>query len=110
MILSRENLVNVTVEGVKKPQEHIFNLPEKVLQFGTGVLLRGLIDDYIDKANRKSQSEFVCKSCGFADNADHVGAVNIARRADVSRPLVAAIGSETHSCDTSSRLVTSPSL
>ena len=52
MILSRENLVNVTVEGVKKPQEHIFNLPEKVLQFGTGVLLRGLIDDYIDKANR----------------------------------------------------------
>ena len=65
---------------------------------------------YIDKANRKSQSEFVCKSCGFADNADHVGAVNIARRADVSRPLVAAIGSETHSCDTSSRLVASPSL
>ena len=52
MILSRENLVNVTVEGVKKPQEQIFNLPEKVLQFGTGVLLRGLIDDYIDKANR----------------------------------------------------------
>jgi len=65
---------------------------------------------YIDKANRKSQSEFVCKSCGFADNADHVGAVNIARRADVSRPLVAAIGRETHSCDTSSRLVASPSL
>jgi putative transposase len=65
---------------------------------------------YIDKANRRSQSEFVCKSCGFADNADHVGAVNIARRADVSRPLVAAIGRETHSCDTSSRLVTSPSL
>jgi tagaturonate reductase len=28
-------------------------LPEKVLQFGTGVLLRGLIDYYIDKANRQ---------------------------------------------------------
>jgi tagaturonate reductase len=28
------------------------NLPEKVLQFGTGVLLRGLPDYFIDKANR----------------------------------------------------------
>ncbi|MCP9756719.1 tagaturonate reductase [Lacihabitans sp. CCS-44] len=27
--------------------------PEKVLQFGTGVLLRGLIDYFIDKANKK---------------------------------------------------------
>lgn len=29
------------------------NLPEKVLQFGTGVLLRGLCDYFIDKANKK---------------------------------------------------------
>jgi tagaturonate reductase len=29
------------------------NLPEKVLQFGTGVLLRGLPDYYIDKANKQ---------------------------------------------------------
>ncbi len=28
------------------------NLPEKVLQFGTGVLLRGLCDYFIDKANK----------------------------------------------------------
>src|SRR5450631_3718166 len=28
-------------------------LPEKVLQFGTGILLRGLPDYFIDKANRK---------------------------------------------------------
>ncbi len=28
-------------------------LPEKILQFGTGVLLRGLIDYYVDKANRQ---------------------------------------------------------
>lgn len=28
-------------------------LPEKVLQFGTGVLLRGLCDYFIDKANKK---------------------------------------------------------
>ena len=52
MILSTESLAKVSVEGVKKPQKNIFSLPEKVLQFGTGVLLRGLIDDYIDKANR----------------------------------------------------------
>src|SRR5258708_11402268 len=28
-------------------------LPEKVLQFGTGILLRGLPDYFIDQANRK---------------------------------------------------------
>lgn len=32
--------------------EAILSLPEKVLQFGTGVLLRGLPDFFIDKANR----------------------------------------------------------
>ena len=31
-----------------------FNLPEKVLQFGTGVLLRGLVDYLIDKANKQN--------------------------------------------------------
>ena len=35
------------------PDESIFELPEKVLQFGTGVLLRGLPDYFIDKANRQ---------------------------------------------------------
>jgi IS605 OrfB family transposase len=65
---------------------------------------------YIDKANRKTQSEFSCKSCGFADHADHVGAINIARRAPVNTPIVAAIWSETHSCDTSPGLVTSLAL
>jgi len=34
------------------PDEEMFELPEKVLQFGTGVLLRGLPDYFIDKANR----------------------------------------------------------
>ncbi len=32
--------------------ETLFSLPEKVLQFGTGVLLRGLPDHLIDKANK----------------------------------------------------------
>lgn len=33
--------------------EKISQLPEKVIQFGTGVLLRGLPDYFIDKANRQ---------------------------------------------------------
>jgi tagaturonate reductase len=36
-----------------KSQLGLLNLPEKVLQFGTGVLLRGLPDYFIDKANKQ---------------------------------------------------------
>ncbi|WP_366526486.1 zinc ribbon domain-containing protein [Acidiferrobacter sp.] len=32
-----------------------------------------------DKANRPTQSEFKCVACGFEDNADLVGALNILR-------------------------------
>jgi IS605 OrfB family transposase len=42
------------------------------------------------KANRKSQAAFVCKLCGFSANADVVGATNIARKADVNRPIVSS--------------------
>lgn len=35
------------------PDQKLLELPEKVLQFGTGVLLRGLPDYFIDKANRQ---------------------------------------------------------
>ena len=52
MILSKENLKNIKAENVLVPEELMFSLPEKVLQFGTGVLLRGLPDYFIDKANR----------------------------------------------------------
>jgi tagaturonate reductase len=52
MILSRYNLNKINVPGLILPEENIFGLPEKVLQFGTGVLLRGLPDYFIDKANR----------------------------------------------------------
>lgn len=51
MILSRYTLKNIT--AVAPPPDAIFDLPEKVLQFGTGVLLRGLPDYFIDKANRQ---------------------------------------------------------
>jgi tagaturonate reductase len=39
--------------AVSWPSASSFELPEKVLQFGTGVLLRGLPDFMIDEANRK---------------------------------------------------------
>lgn len=53
MILSRYTLKNINPEVVTVPTEDLFELPEKVLQFGTGVLLRGLPDYFIDKANRQ---------------------------------------------------------
>jgi tagaturonate reductase len=54
MILSKGNIQNITLqEKAAIPNESYFNLPEKVLQFGTGVLLRGLPDYFIDKANKK---------------------------------------------------------
>lgn len=52
MILSKDNLKGIAVPGLIVPDAKIFELPEKVLQFGTGVLLRGLPDFFIDKANR----------------------------------------------------------
>lgn len=52
MILTQNNLESITAKSLIKPHEDIFNLPEKVIQFGTGVLLRGLPDYFIDKANR----------------------------------------------------------
>lgn len=43
---------------------------------------------HIDKANRKSQDQFLCTSCGCAGRADYFAAVNIRRRALVSAPNV----------------------
>ena len=53
MILSRYTLKNVHSKAVSIPEEALFEMPERVLQFGTGVLLRGLPDYFIDKANRQ---------------------------------------------------------
>lgn len=53
MMLNRYTLKTISQNnGIELPSENIFDLPEKVLQFGTGVLLRGLPDYFIDKANR----------------------------------------------------------
>ena len=54
MQLSKEALGQiVTKPGLELPDVKLFELPEKVLQFGTGVLLRGLPDYFIDKANKQ---------------------------------------------------------
>jgi putative transposase len=67
---------------------------------------------HCDKANRRSQAEFVCKSCGYTAHADVVGAVNVARRAAVNRPIVPVEEAGNGDChpSTSQRLGTSPGL
>lgn len=52
MILNKENLKNISADNVNIPAAELLELPERVIQFGTGVLLRGLPDYFIDKANR----------------------------------------------------------
>ena len=54
MTLSKEALGQLNRKpSIEVPDKSLLELPEKVLQFGTGVLLRGLPDYFIDKANKK---------------------------------------------------------
>jgi len=54
MQLSKHTLKNIEAKpSIEIPDEKLLSLPEKVLQFGTGVLLRGLPDYFIDKANKQ---------------------------------------------------------
>ena len=53
-LLSLKNVRQVPVHpSLSIPHDAQFQLPDKVLQFGTGVLLRGLPDYFIEKANQK---------------------------------------------------------
>lgn len=73
MILSKEILKDIADQHLVVPSQELFSLPEKVLQFGTGVLLRGLPDYFIDKANRKgifNGRVVVVKSTGNGDTAE----------------------------------------
>jgi tagaturonate reductase len=54
MQLNIQSLPLISSPFIEVPQETILTLPEKVLQFGTGVLLRGLPDFFIDQANKKA--------------------------------------------------------
>ena len=54
MQLSKNNIGKISPKaGLDIPDEKLFKLPERVLQFGTGVLLRALPDHFIDKANKQ---------------------------------------------------------
>jgi IS605 OrfB family transposase len=53
---------------------------------------------YTSKSNRKTQSGFVCNSCGFAGLADYVAALNIKRRAAGNQPYVATERLATSAC------------
>jgi tagaturonate reductase len=56
MLLNKENLARIPHHpSLQRPDPRVFGLPEKVLQFGTGVFIRGLIDYFIDKANNAGQ-------------------------------------------------------
>jgi IS605 OrfB family transposase len=44
---------------------------------------------HCEKANRKSQAEFLCKHCGFSTHADFNAAHNLRARALVMAPKVA---------------------
>ena len=54
MLLTQQNLADITSAHAELPVADSFLLPERVLQFGTGVLLRGLPDHFIDKANKQN--------------------------------------------------------
>lgn len=54
MQLSKDAIAKIAEQpGLTIPDAKMLELPEKILQFGTGVLLRGLPDYFIDKANRQ---------------------------------------------------------
>ncbi|MET0299367.1 MAG: altronate oxidoreductase, partial [Flavitalea sp.] len=52
MILSGSSVRSIKSGDIALPPDEVFTYPEKILQFGTGVLLRGLPDYFVDKANR----------------------------------------------------------
>ncbi len=47
---------------------------------------------HCEKANRKSQAVFLCRSCGHAAAADVNAAINVAARGEVMRPIVSELG------------------
>jgi hypothetical protein len=51
---------------------------------------------HADKANRKTQDQFLCMDCGYSGLADHIAAWNIARRAAVNPPYVSGVDVNFH--------------
>jgi tagaturonate reductase len=56
MRLNKNNISKISpTPALVLPHTTVFELPEKVLQFGTGVLLRGLPDFIINNANNRGR-------------------------------------------------------
>ncbi len=74
MQLNQQTLSSLhSKKGIQLPRQNVLDLPEKVLQFGTGVLLRGLPDYYINKANDEGVFNgriVVVKSTSSGNNRD----------------------------------------
>ncbi|SEW31569.1 tagaturonate reductase [Chitinophaga arvensicola] len=68
-ILNKDFILKQLDSGV---HEKTFTFPEKILQFGTGVLLRGLVDYLVDKANRQGiyEGRIVVVKSTDGDTAD----------------------------------------
>lgn len=75
MRLSGKIIPQLDAETIRVPKPENLELPEKVLQFGTGVLLRGLPDHFIDKANKQQLFNgriVVVKSTSQGDTTDFI--------------------------------------
>ncbi|HLY71833.1 MAG TPA: hypothetical protein VKR53_19000, partial [Puia sp.] len=77
MILSASTLPRLPKE-INIPADNYFQLPEKVMQFGTGVLLRALPDYFIDQANKQNifNGRIVAVKSTTQGNADAFGNQN----------------------------------
>ncbi len=55
--LSRALVTSGTLPAgvVERPSRELLDLPERVMQFGTGALLRGFVDCFIDESNRRGE-------------------------------------------------------
>lgn len=49
---------------------------------------------HVDKANRKTQDNFLCVDCGYSGLADYIAAGNIRSRAVVNRPYIPTMPAE----------------
>lgn len=80
MRLCSANLPRITNSEVLLPSNTHTKLPQRVVQFGTGVLLRGLCDYFIDKANRSgifNGRVLVVKSTSAGDAVDFADQDNL---------------------------------
>src|ERR1700716_2955459 len=55
LVGSRAGTLQRGEQSIELPRADVLDLPERAMQFGTGALLRGLVDVFIDEANARGQ-------------------------------------------------------